>query len=201
MNETATILQEATARSLVILDEIGRGTSTFDGVSIAWSVAEFIYDHIGAKTLFATHYHELTDLEEMRPQIKNYTVSVRHHNEDMIFLHQLVPGGASKSYGIQVARLAGLPDRVIERASEVLNVLEESEVPQAGSSIKEAVQDTTQLERPGKEKNRQVSLFSPPALPAVSSEVERAIKQADLNQMTPMQALNFLHTLAKKLKP
>ena len=137
----------------------------------------------------------------MRPQIKNYTVSVRHHNEDMIFLHQLVPGGANKSYGIQVARLAGLPDRVIERATEVLNVLEESESTQANPSIKEKIQETTQVKAQGKEKSRQLSLFSPPALPAVSSEVERAIKQADLNQMTPMQALNFLHTLAKKLKP
>ena len=123
MNETANILNNATDRSLVILDEIGRGTSTFDGLSIAWSVAEFLHDKIKARTLFATHYHELTELEMTRGGVKNYNVAVREWNDQIIFLRKIVPGGADKSYGIQVARLAGLPPSVIARAKEILGNL------------------------------------------------------------------------------
>lgn len=126
MNETANIVNNATERSLVILDEIGRGTSTFDGLSIAWSVAEFLYDKIKARSLFATHYHELTKLAEDRKGVCNLNVAVREWNEQIIFLRKIIPGGADKSYGIQVARLAGLPKEVLDRAKEVLAHLEDS---------------------------------------------------------------------------
>jgi len=126
MNETANIINNATERSLVILDEIGRGTSTFDGLSIAWSVAEFLYDKIKARSLFATHYHELTKLAEDRKGVCNLNVAVREWNEQIIFLRKIIPGGADKSYGIQVARLAGLPKEILDRAKEILAHLESS---------------------------------------------------------------------------
>jgi len=124
MNETSNILNNATERSLIILDEIGRGTSTFDGLSIAWSVAEFLHDKIKARTLFATHYHELTKLAKERKGVCNFNVAVREWNEQIIFLRKIVPGGADKSYGIQVARLAGLPKEILDRAKEILAHLE-----------------------------------------------------------------------------
>jgi DNA mismatch repair protein MutS len=199
MNETATILREATARSLLILDEIGRGTSTCDGVSIAWAVAEYIHDVLGARTLFATHYHELTDLAVAKPRVRNYTIAVKEWGEEVIFLRQLVAGGANRSYGIQVARLAGLPKAVIDRAKVVLNNLEgfEERVSPAGSEPRLA---------PGGQKvvlpeqGLQLSLFSPPPIPAAPSVVERTLRAADLDHFTPMQALNFLHALREKLK-
>lgn len=129
MNETALILNNATERSLVILDEIGRGTSTFDGLSIAWSVAEHLHDHIGARALFATHYHEITALAQSRSAVKNYNVAVKEWNQQIIFLRKILPGCAEKSYGIQVARLAGLPENVIARAKEVLAQLEAGHQP------------------------------------------------------------------------
>jgi DNA mismatch repair protein MutS len=132
MNETANILNNATGKSLVILDEIGRGTSTFDGLSIAWAVAEHLHNNVGAKTLFATHYHELTELSATLPRVKNYNVAVREWHDQVIFLHKILPGGTDKSYGIQVARLAGLPKEVITRAKEVLANLEESELSAEG---------------------------------------------------------------------
>ena len=138
MNETSNIVNNATERSLVILDEIGRGTSTFDGLSIAWSVAEFLHDKIRARTLFATHYHELTKLAEERSGVCNFNVAVREWNEQIIFLRKIVPGGADKSYGIQVARLAGLPKEILDRAKEILSHLENAngaiEAPPAGKS-------------------------------------------------------------------
>ena len=132
MNETANITNNATARSLVILDEIGRGTSTFDGLSIAWSVAEYLHDTVKARTLFATHYHELTELEMTRNGVRNYNVAVREWNEQIIFLRKIVKGGADKSYGIQVARLAGLPPEIIARAKEILSNLEQHELNAEG---------------------------------------------------------------------
>jgi DNA mismatch repair protein MutS len=132
MNETANIANNATARSLIILDEIGRGTSTFDGLSIAWSVAEYLHDQIKARTLFATHYHELTDLARTRSGVKNFNVAVREWNDQIIFLRKIVPGGADKSYGIQVARLAGLPPQIIARAKEILSNLEKHELNTEG---------------------------------------------------------------------
>ena len=128
MNETANITNNATARSLIILDEIGRGTSTFDGLSIAWSVAEFLHDQIKARTLFATHYHELTELEMTRSGVRNYNVAVREWNDQIIFLRKIIKGGADKSYGIQVARLAGLPPLILSRAKEILSNLEQHEL-------------------------------------------------------------------------
>jgi len=132
MNETANILNHATSRSLVILDEIGRGTSTFDGLSIAWSVAEYLNTTLRARTLFATHYHELTELARLLPATKNYNVAVREWGDQVIFLHKIVPGGTDKSYGIQVARLAGLPAPVLKRAKEVLRQLEEDQIDDKG---------------------------------------------------------------------
>ncbi len=150
MSETALILNHATDRSLVILDEIGRGTATFDGLSIAWAVAEHLHDTIGCRTLFATHYHELTDLANTRPAVANYNVAVREWNEEIIFLHKILPGAADKSYGIQVARLAGLPKVVVERAKSILSHLELHSVkPEAktqGPKAKNTVQDA--LPRP-----------------------------------------------------
>jgi DNA mismatch repair protein MutS len=135
MNETANILNNATAKSLVILDEIGRGTSTFDGLSIAWSVAEFLHDQISCRTLFATHYHEITDLERTKSGITNLNVAVREWNEQVIFLRKILPGRADQSYGIQVARLAGLPDSVLHRAKEILNNLEKAELNAEGEPV------------------------------------------------------------------
>jgi len=132
MNETANILNNATPKSLIVLDEIGRGTSTFDGLSIAWAVAEHLHGTVGAKTLFATHYHELTELAATLPRVKNYNVAVREWHDQVIFLHKILPGGTDKSYGIQVARLAGLPKEVLARAKEVLNNLEEAELSAEG---------------------------------------------------------------------
>ena len=131
MTETANILNNATPRSLVILDEIGRGTSTFDGVSLAWAIAEHIHDHVGARTLFATHYHELVDLEKTKPRLRNANVAVREHDGEIVFLHRIVPGGADQSYGIHVARLAGVPAPVLARAREILAFLEKQHVPEA----------------------------------------------------------------------
>ncbi len=132
MNETANILNNATPKSLIVLDEIGRGTSTFDGLSIAWAVAEHLHGAVGAKTLFATHYHELTELAVTLPRVKNYNVAVREWHDQVIFLHKILSGGTDKSYGIQVARLAGLPKEVLARAKEVLNNLEEAELSAEG---------------------------------------------------------------------
>jgi DNA mismatch repair protein MutS len=126
MLETANILNHATAKSLVILDEIGRGTSTFDGLSIAWSVAEFLHDEIGCRTQFATHYHELTEMAMTRRGVNNYNVAVREYGDDIIFLRRIVPGPSDRSYGIHVAKLAGLPAPVLTRANELLNLLEET---------------------------------------------------------------------------
>ena len=140
MNETSNIVNNATERSLVILDEIGRGTSTFDGLSIAWSVAEFLHDKIKARTLFATHYHELTKLAQDHKGVCNLNVAVREWNDQIIFLRKIIPGGADKSYGIQVARLAGLPGEIIERAKEILVHLENPTAP--ATQLKQTKQRT-----------------------------------------------------------
>jgi len=133
MSETANILNNATSRSLIVLDEIGRGTSTFDGLSLAWSIVEYLHNQTGAKTLFATHYHELTELAGRLPRLKNYNVAVREWNDSIVFLRKIVEGGTDKSYGIQVARLAGVPKSVIERAKVILSNLEESELTPEGN--------------------------------------------------------------------
>ena len=151
MNETANITNNATARSLVILDEIGRGTSTFDGLSIAWSVAEFLHDETKARTLFATHYHELTELELTRPGVRNYNIAVREWNDQIIFLRKIVKGGADKSYGIQVARLAGLPPSIIARAKEILSNLEQHELTADG---KPTLAEAPPLPKTGKPRSK-----------------------------------------------
>src|SRR5213083_2923895 len=133
MSETADILNNATPRSLIILDEIGRGTSTFDGLSLAWSIVEYLHNQVGAKTLFATHYHELTELAGRLPRLRNFNVAVREWNEQIVFLRKIVAGGSDKSYGIQVARLAGVPKAVLQRAKEILRNLEESELTPEGT--------------------------------------------------------------------
>jgi len=151
MCETANILNNATRRSLIILDEIGRGTSTFDGLSLAWSIVEHLHNQIGAKTLFATHYHELTELAARLPRLKNFNVAVREWHEQIVFLRKIVEGGTDKSYGIQVARLAGVPKNVLERAKEILRNLEESELTPEGT-----VRHSTRRDR-DREKLRQIA--------------------------------------------
>ena len=156
MCETANILNNATARSLIILDEIGRGTSTFDGLSLAWSILEHLHNVVGAKTLFATHYHELTELAARLPRVRNYNVAVREWNDQIVFLRKIVEGGTDKSYGIQVARLAGVPKTVLERAKEILRNLEESELTPEGN--------VRQASRHKAEREKLKNLAPPPQL-------------------------------------
>ncbi|WP_129125899.1 DNA mismatch repair protein MutS [Geomonas oryzae] len=189
MMESAAILRGATAKSLVILDEIGRGTSTFDGVSIAWAVAEFLHDNKAhaAKTLFATHYHELTELAVTRPGIKNFNIAVREWNERIIFLRKIVPGGASHSYGIQVARLAGLPQAVIDRAKEILLNLEKGEYGEGG---------VPRLARGKKAPapSPQLSLFD-----AGEDLIRERLKEVEVALLTPLEALNLVDELKRMM--
>jgi DNA mismatch repair protein MutS len=180
MNETAAILHGATPRSLVLLDEIGRGTSTWDGLSVATATTEHLHDAVGAKTIFATHYHELTRLSERLPGVVNYSVAVREVGEDIVFLRRLVPGGADRSYGVEVARLAGLPESVVARAREVLRELEAGGAPAPAISAP----------RPGPVEY-QLTMFDPEPHPVV----ER-LRQTDVNRLSPLEALNLLAELA-----
>ncbi|HEY3452107.1 MAG TPA: DNA mismatch repair protein MutS [Myxococcales bacterium] len=192
MTETANILHNATERSLVILDEIGRGTSTFDGLSIAWAVAEHLHDLVGARTLFATHYHELVDLAREKPRVKNTTIAVKEFQGRVVFLRKLVPGGASRSYGIEVARLAGLPPEVLVRARQILVNLEKAELDDAGRP---------QLSRGRrKESPAQLGLFArePPPAPSYAPVLEE-LRGAELDQMTPLAALTLLGQLQERL--
>jgi len=188
MTETANILNHATPRSLIVLDEIGRGTSTFDGVSIAWAVAEFLHDNpqVAAKTLFATHYHELTDLALTRERVKNYNVAVKEWQEQIIFLRRIVKGGASHSYGIQVARLAGLPATVIDRAREVLHNLESGEFETGAPRL--AKSKKTPAAPP------QLGLFD-----RADDALRRRLEEIDVAVLTPLEALNRLDELKKLL--
>ncbi|MCK4623078.1 MAG: DNA mismatch repair protein MutS [Desulfuromonadales bacterium] len=192
MNEMANILRHATNRSLIILDEIGRGTSTFDGVSIAWAVAEYLHDNqeVAAKTLFATHYHELTDLALTRDRVKNFNIAVKEWNDQIIFLRKIVSGGASRSYGIQVGRLAGLPDAVIRRAKEILHNLEAGEFGRSGEPrLGES------RHQPSKQASSQLSLFYVDPDAAIRTRLE----VADLSCMTPIEAMNLLNELKEML--
>ena len=191
MQETAQILHQATARSLVLLDEIGRGTSTFDGLSIAWAVAEYLHDlkGKGVKTLFATHYHELTDLTQTKKRVKNYHVSVKEYDQQIIFLRKLQEGGTNRSFGIQVARLAGLPQAVVDRAREVLKNLEKGELdfwglPSLASSKKGRGSHPAQLE-----------LFA-----GGRQRIEERIRALAIEEMTPLQALLTLKELKDLLE-
>ncbi len=192
MNETANILHNATSRSLLVLDEIGRGTSTFDGLSIAWAVAEFIHDNLQSRTLFATHYHELTQLATVLPGIKNYNVAVREWQDKVIFLHKIVSGPCDKSYGIAVARLAGLPISVITRAKEVLIDLEKySQTAKNELASTHPELGKVRLDAP----SVQLSFFD-----FVTHPVMDELKSIDLSNLTPLQALQKLQELQEKLK-
>ena len=186
MNETANILNNATPRSLVILDEIGRGTSTYDGLSIAWAVAEALVekDGNGVKTLFATHYHELTELAKTHDRVQNYSVAVKEWNETIIFLYKLIKGGTSRSYGIQVAALAGVPDQVVTRAQEILKRIDQSDFDHR------AVTGNKSSSRGRKEHPSQLQLFAAPGHPLADE-----LRKIDLDDMTPRQALEQLYKL------
>jgi len=191
MNETANILRHATPRSLVILDEIGRGTSTYDGLSIAWAVAEALHDRDGkgVRTLFATHYHELTELVSAKPRVKNFNIAVKEWKDQIIFLRKLIPGGTSRSYGIQVARIAGLPHPVISRAREILEDLERGEGNEVGTP-------RMAVERTGRERKEtaQLSLFG-----AQDQRLRKWIQNLDLSSMTPLEALLEINKLKEYL--
>jgi len=186
MEETANILNNATPNSLVIMDEIGRGTSTFDGLSIAWAVAEYLHGlkERGVKTLFATHYHELTRLEDTQDRVRNFNIAVKEWNDEVIFLRKLVPGGTNRSYGIQVARLAGLPPRVIQRAKKILFAIESGEDHPGLSPV---LSGDSPANDPGQ---TQLHLFLTP-----DQAVVDRLKQLDISAMTPLDALNMLHEL------
>ena len=189
MQETANILHCATSRSLVILDEIGRGTATFDGLSLAWAVAEYLASNTKArpKTIFATHYHELTDLADALPSVANFHVVVREWKDDIVFLRKVVPGRSDRSYGIQVARLAGLPATVVDRAREILNGLERDELSRGGRPS---------LSGDGARNQQQLGLFQAP--PSGDDPVHRRLRDLDVNQLTPIQALTLLADLKRE---
>jgi len=192
MTEVANILNNATKRSLIILDEIGRGTSTFDGLSIAWSVIEFISDKqkIGARTLFATHYHELTELENKIPGVKNYCVLVKEKGEDIIFLRKIIRGKADESYGVEVARLAGVPKPVITRAREILEHIESGNV-----ALKQPKQNKHKKNSEG-----QIDLFALNSNMKAKDEVANEIMNLDVTTLTPLDAINILYKLQQKIK-
>lgn len=200
MNEVANILRNATKDSLLILDEIGRGTSTFDGLSIAWAVVEYIADPniLGAKTLFATHYHELTELEGKLSSVNNFCIAVQEEGDDIVFLRKIIKGGADRSYGIQVARLAGVPEPVLKRAREICNELIDSDIT---TKVKDIDIKPALSEQPKKKETRssdyeQLSLFSSPVEMTIANE----LKTMDLNNMTPIKAMLYLQELQERLK-
>jgi DNA mismatch repair protein MutS len=188
MVETARILNTAGRQSLVILDEIGRGTSTYDGVSLAWAVVEYLEEHIGCRTLFATHYHELTDLERSLEGVKNFNVSVREWQDDVIFLHKIVAGAADKSYGIQVARLAGVPREVVQRAKEILSELEQEHLDSFGEA---KMSHRRSNRHPGE---LQLTLFGPAEHPLLDK-----LRATDVNCLTPIDALKLLDAWKQEL--
>ena len=193
MSETANILNNATERSLLILDEIGRGTSTFDGVSIAWAVAEHLHNRTKSRTLFATHYHELTDLARALKGVRNLHVAVREWGESVLFLHKILEGPTDRSYGIHVARLAGLPREVIDRAKVILQGLE-------ALTLAEGDRPRLETRKPKKGDLSQLALFSKAAPPAPPSPVEEALKAVDVNGLTPLQALAKLAELVQEAR-
>ena len=187
MTETARILNASTERSLVILDEIGRGTSTYDGISLAWAITEFLHDVIACRTLFATHYHELTELSNTLSATTNWNVSVHEDDDGIVFLHKIVEGSADKSYGIHVARLAGVPTSVIERAGVILETLEADHIDEQGR--------TKIPRRRTNPKHRQLSLFGVEPHPLLDT-----IRDMDINTMTPLAALEKLQQMKDELR-
>ena len=200
MNEVANILRNATADSLLILDEIGRGTSTFDGLSIAWAVIEHISNKklLGAKTLFATHYHELTELEGKMSNVNNYCIAVKERGDDIVFLRKIVKGGADKSYGIQVAKLAGVPDMVIDRAKEIVNQLTDNDITEKIQSIAVEVKEARGKKQPKPDEMElsQMSLFDT----VKDEDVLKELMEIEVNTLAPIDALNVLYRLQNKLK-
>jgi DNA mismatch repair protein MutS len=184
MSETSAILHTATARSLVLLDEIGRGTSTYDGVSIAWSVSEHLHDRVGCKTVFATHYHELTQLADELVAVRNYNVAVREVGDEVLFLHKLQPGGADRSYGIEVGRLAGLPEPVLRRARQVLGMLE------GGHLVKQDSGGRVQGS------GEQLGLFEV----VRPHPVVEKLREVETDDLTPRQALDLLAKLVEEVR-
>jgi len=191
MNEAANILNNATPRSLVVLDEIGRGTSTYDGISIAWAMVEHIH-RLGAATLFATHYHELTQLGKTLKRLKNYNIAIREEGEHLVFTRKLLAGEADKSYGIQVARLAGLPEEVVARAHQVMDMLV------AGSDGSAVVQPPAAASGRGRAGGAAGARQQLSFLTDIHPVLER-IKELELADMTPLEALNYLHQAQARL--
>jgi DNA mismatch repair protein MutS len=187
MHEAATIVNTSTNRGLILLDEVGRGTSTFDGISIAWALTEYLHTRIGARTLFATHYHELNELADIFPRIKNYKVDVREYGDKVLFLHKVVPGFADHSYGIQVAQMAGLPEEVTDRAKKILRNLEESDlnVYSSGKQIKGRIPPP----------DIQMTLFE-----MKDERLREEIRKLDVEKMTPLEALQKLAEIKQRLE-
>jgi DNA mismatch repair protein MutS len=186
MHEAATIVNTSTNRGLILLDEVGRGTSTFDGISIAWALTEYLHSRIGARTLFATHYHELNELADLFPRIKNYKVDVREYGDKVLFLHKVVPGFADHSYGIQVAQMAGLPEEVTDRAKKILKNLEESDlnVYSSGKQLKGRIPPP----------DIQMTLFE-----MKDERLREEIRKLDVEAMTPLEALQKLAEIKQRL--
>ncbi len=200
MNEVANILRNATSKSLLILDEIGRGTSTFDGLSIAWAVVEYISNSklLGAKTLFATHYHELTELEGKISNVNNYCIAVKEKGDDIVFLRKIVKGGADKSYGIQVAKLAGVPDPVINRAKEIIEELVTADIT---GKVKDIAVQGSETKKKTQKKLDEVDLTQFSLFDTVKDDdVLNELKELDISHMTPMDAMNKLYQLQNKLR-
>ena len=199
MNEVANILRNATSDSLLVLDEIGRGTSTFDGLSIAWAVIEHISNRklLGAKTLFATHYHELTELEGKMDNVNNYCIAVKEKGDDIVFLRKIIKGGADKSYGIQVAKLAGVPDMVIDRAKEIVEQLSDNDITEKVQNIE--INIKAEKKKPVKYDEvdlEQISLFDT----VKDEDILKELEETDITTLTPVDALNVLYRLQNKLK-
>ena len=200
MNEVANILRNATSNSLLILDEIGRGTSTFDGLSIAWAVVEHISNPklLGAKTLFATHYHELTELEGKLSNVHNYCIAVKEKGDDIVFLRKIVKGGADKSYGIQVAKLAGVPDSVIERAKEIVEELSANDIT---TIVRNITVDHAPKKKKEKEHLDEVDLTQMSLFDTISDDdIIEELRNVDIGNLTPLEALNKLYELQNKVK-
>ncbi|MDD6578025.1 MAG: DNA mismatch repair protein MutS, partial [Lachnospiraceae bacterium] len=197
MNEVANILKNATKDSLLILDEIGRGTSTFDGLSIAWAVVEYVANPrlIGAKTLFATHYHELTELEGKLPGVHNYCSAVKEGKDGIVFLRKIVKGGADQSYGIEVAKLAGLPDAVIDRARELQEQLASNDLSKIAENIASSSQKKGKKSEENDFDSRQMSFFTTETDDDIISE----IRKLDISHMTPIEAMNQLYRIQNKV--
>ena len=197
MNETASIMHNITDRSLVLLDEIGRGTSTYDGISIAWAIAEYLHDnpHAKPKTLFATHYHELNALADQHPRIKNFNVAVKESNGKIIFLRKLQPGGSNHSFGIHVAKLAGMPPEIVLRAREILHQLENAHLPNSS----QPTQNTpTGSIRNYMQRDIQLQLFQ--AADPIGEKLKAALRELDPNTMTPIECMLKLVELRKLLQ-